>query len=150
MARCRWSFLQLPFRLGIPGKAALRDMFDGHFQGEIAREHWLTGGPGWRVSAELSAGPRRRQFVEIADQCHARAIAGGPPVPAAQYFEAAPSRVRMLVGRDPEEPAVPPPPASSPGLAAAPGARGMRGSRSRWRAWRAGRVGGSAVQVAAG
>ena len=78
------------FRLRNLGKAALRDMFDGHFQGEIAREHWLTGGPGWRVSAESSADPMRRQFVEIADERYARAIAGGPPVAAAEYFENGP------------------------------------------------------------
>ncbi|MFJ8493625.1 DUF6082 family protein [Streptomyces sp. NPDC094038] len=78
------------FRLGNLGEAALRDMFDGHFQGEIAREHWVTGGPGWRASAELSADPMRRRFVEIADERYARAVAEGSPVAAAEYFEAAP------------------------------------------------------------
>jgi len=78
------------FRLGNLGEAALRDMFNGHFQGEIAREHWVNGGPGWRVSAELSADPKRRQFVEIGDERYARAVADGPPVAPGQYFEPAP------------------------------------------------------------
>ncbi|MFD4605687.1 DUF6082 family protein [Streptomyces sp. NPDC058464] len=78
------------FRLGNLGEAALRDMFDGHFRGEIARDHWEHGGPGWRVSAELSTDPIRRRFVEVADECHARAVAGGPPVAADRYFDTAP------------------------------------------------------------
>ncbi|MFE2671059.1 DUF6082 family protein [Streptomyces mirabilis] len=77
------------FRLGNLGAAALRDMFDGHFGGEIAREHWVTGGPGWRVSAELSVDPRRREFVKIAGECYARAVAGGSPVAATEYFDPA-------------------------------------------------------------
>ncbi|MGY4961999.1 DUF6082 family protein [Streptomyces sp. 900105245] len=43
------------FRLGDLSEAAFRDLLDGHFQGEIAREHWAAGGAGWRVSAQLSA-----------------------------------------------------------------------------------------------
>ncbi|MEV7392518.1 MULTISPECIES: hypothetical protein [unclassified Streptomyces] len=49
--------------------------------------HWVSGGPGWRVCAELSADPVRRQFVEIGDECYARAVADGPPVAAADYLE---------------------------------------------------------------
>ncbi|MGI5458503.1 DUF6082 family protein [Streptomyces sp. CA-249302] len=47
------------FRLGSLGEAALRDMFDGHFQGEIA------------------------------DERYALAVAAGSPVIAAEYFETA-------------------------------------------------------------
>ncbi|MGW7410201.1 DUF6082 family protein [Streptomyces sp. NPDC054833] len=78
------------FRLGNLGEAPLRDMLDGNFRGEIAREHWASGGPGWRVSAELGADPMRRQFVEIAGEGYARAIADGLPVAVDEYFEAAP------------------------------------------------------------
>ncbi|WP_256340494.1 DUF6082 family protein [Streptomyces sp. 2231.1] len=78
------------FRLGNLSEAALRDMLDGHFQGEIAREHWVTGGNGWRVSAELSADPMRRQFVRVADERYAQALASGPPVSADEYFANAP------------------------------------------------------------
>ncbi|MGW2426450.1 DUF6082 family protein [Streptomyces sp. NPDC001709] len=78
------------YRLGNLGEAALRDMFDGHFRGEIAREHWVTGGPGWLVSAELSDDPMRRKFVEIADERYALAIAGGPAVATPDYFQTAP------------------------------------------------------------
>ncbi|MCF3130230.1 DUF6082 family protein [Streptomyces olivochromogenes] len=78
------------FRLGNLDEAALRDMFDGHFRGEIAREHWVTGGRGWGLSADLSADPMRRQFVEIAGERYALAVADGPPVAAAEYFETAP------------------------------------------------------------
>ncbi|MFI8532831.1 DUF6082 family protein [Streptomyces aquilus] len=77
------------FKLGNLGEAALQDMFDGHFAGEIAREHWAVGGHGWRVSAELSVDPMRRHFFEIADERYARAVAAGPPVAAAEYFETA-------------------------------------------------------------
>ncbi|WP_320779261.1 DUF6082 family protein [Streptomyces sp. CRN 30] len=77
------------FRLGNLGAAALRDMFDGHFEGEIAREHWVAGGPGWRASAEVSADPTRRRFVEIADERYTRSVAAGSPVAAAAYFETA-------------------------------------------------------------
>lgn len=57
-------------------------MFDGHFRGETARDHWGHGGSGWCVSADLSTDPIRRKFVEIADECHASAVTGGPqPLP---------------------------------------------------------------------
>ena len=77
------------FRLGNLSEAALRDMFDGHFAGEVAREHWAAGGSGWLVSAELSADPMKRQFYEIAEERYERAVASGPPVAAADYFEPA-------------------------------------------------------------
>ncbi|MER6281591.1 DUF6082 family protein [Streptomyces sp900105245] len=78
------------FRLGDLSEAAFRDLLDGHFQGEIAREHWAAGGAGWRVSAELSADPIRRKFVLVADDRYAQALAGGPPVLAAEYFQIGP------------------------------------------------------------
>ncbi|MEV5802883.1 DUF6082 family protein [Streptomyces collinus] len=78
------------FRLGNLGETALRDMLDGHFRGEIAREHWVSGGPGWLLSAELSDDPKRRSFAEIANERYTIAIAGGPPVASSHYFETMP------------------------------------------------------------
>ncbi|MFJ9351714.1 DUF6082 family protein [Streptomyces sp. NPDC101237] len=75
------------FSLGNLGEAALRDMLDGHFRGEIAREHWAASAPGWRLSAELSDTPTRLRFVEIVDERYARAVDAGPPVAAVRHFE---------------------------------------------------------------
>lgn len=65
---------------------AIKSTLIVHFRGEIARQHWLEGGPLWRDYANASGSRRLRQVVATTDEIYAQAVAAGPPIAAESYF----------------------------------------------------------------
>ncbi|MFF3713301.1 DUF6082 family protein [Streptomyces phaeochromogenes] len=57
-----------------------------HFKGEVARRHWVEGGPLWLRWAEVCNDRREKEFIILTQRVYEKAVAEGPPVASDSYF----------------------------------------------------------------
>ncbi|MFF5017131.1 DUF6082 family protein [Streptomyces sp. NPDC001165] len=74
------------YLLGRANDAAMRSLLERHFQGELAREHWVDRSTLWREFAEAGGNARAIKFADLMDEAYERAMISGPPVLSSAYF----------------------------------------------------------------
>ncbi|CAM5715881.1 hypothetical protein SALBM135S_09758 [Streptomyces alboniger] len=74
------------FKLHLYDAHTMRAILRDYFRGEIGRAYWMNSGPLWHRMTESGSDRRLHDFVRIADETYAAAVASGPAVLPAAYF----------------------------------------------------------------
>ncbi|MET8683319.1 DUF6082 family protein [Streptomyces sp. NPDC004732] len=80
------------YKLNLYDEPTIRAVLEDYFRGEVGRAYWTNSGPSWRRLTASGTDRRLQKFVRISDEAFAAAVAAGPAVPSAEYFEVPPGR----------------------------------------------------------